>query len=263
MRSAARAGSTGRRASRRCATSSLFSATRATRLSTIARSSRCCTRSARASRPSTATSSSSVRSLARSSFGSTLVMRKRRHAGAASVSTAPSGRPPGRALDGDRSQVDVGLAQLHRGRQSSQRDGGEVGALGVALDELERRHAHGRAGLGDRRLVASQREVGLQHTLDDAGHRVLDPDAVLLAHADQQARHADLDARRRTRRRWRIAVEAHAAIDERLAHAERELLAAEIGERAEPDHVARPAARSPCRRCGCGSMKRAMPSWRG
>ena len=178
-----------------------------------------------------------MRSLARSSR-STLVMRNRRHAGAGLGEHGTERETARPALDGDRAQIDVGLAQLHRRRQSPQRDRGEVGALGVALDELERGDAHGRAGLGDRRLVARQREVGLQHALDDAGHRVLDPDAVLLAHADQQARHADLDARRRTGGGWRIAVEAHAAIDERLAHAERELLAADIGERPEPDHVA-------------------------
>ena len=108
------------------------------------------------------------------SLSSTPVIRNRRHTGADSVSAAPSGRPPGRLSTVIVRRSSYDLVELHGGGQAAQSDGGQVGALGEAFDELECRHSHDGTRLGDRRLVAGERQVGLQHALDDPGDRVLD-----------------------------------------------------------------------------------------
>ncbi len=124
---------------------------------------------------------------------SAAVMTNRRQLWATSLSVAPSGNPPARSVTViDRRSI-VGLRQVHGRRQRAQGDGGQVGLVGEALDELQGRDANDVPGGGTRRLVHGESLVGLQDTLDDAGDGVLDPQAAVGANAHQRARHTDFD----------------------------------------------------------------------
>ena len=148
-------------------------------------------------------------------------------------------------LHGDVAQEAVVAVEAHRGRERTDRRGGQVGPVGIALDQLQRGDPHRSARIGTGALVAGEEPVGREHSLDDAGDRVLDAHGIVVADAEQDAGHADQDALLRVglasgsplARAPGLAVEPQAPVHQRLAHRERQLVAPELHRGSEAHDV--------------------------